>query len=63
MFLKKTNARHPVHPFLAAILKFFLEVINMSVYIFGKYRLFYISGEEFMEKDARMSLLRIFEHI
>ena len=53
------------NPPLAAILKYFLEVINFSVYIlsFGKCRLFYVSGEEIVEKDARTSLLRIFEHI
>ena len=43
--------------------KYFLEVINLSVYIFGKFRLFYVSGEEIVEKDARMSLLRLFKHI
>ena len=51
------------NPHLAAILKYFLEVIIFSVYIFGKFRLFYVSGEEIVEKDARMSLLRLFEHI
>ena len=55
--LKKGNA------LLVAILKYFLEVINLSVYIFGKCRLFYVSGLEIVEKDARMSLLRLFEHI
>ena len=44
-------------------MKYFLEVINLSVYIFGKFRLFYISGEEIVEKDAGMSLLRLFEHV
>ena len=44
-------------------MKNFLAVINLSVYIFGKYRLFYVSGEEIVEKDARMSLIRLFEHI
>ena len=39
------------------------EVINLSVYIFGKFRLLYVSGEEIVEKDARMSLLHLFEHI
>ena len=48
---------------MAAILKYFLEVINLSVYIFSKFRLFYVSGEEIVEKYARMSLLRLFEHI
>ena len=48
---------------LAAILKYFLEIINLSVYIFGKFRLFYVSGEEIVEKDARMSLIRLLEHI
>ena len=36
---------------------------NLSVYICGKFRLFYVSGEEIVEKDARMSLIRLFEHI
>ena len=49
-------------PLLAAILKYLLEVINLSVYIFGKFRLCYVSGEEIVEKDARMSLIRLFEH-
>ena len=44
-------------------LKYFLEVINFSVYIYGKFRPFYVSGEETVGKDARMSLLRLFEHI
>ena len=48
---------------LVAILKYFLEVINLSVYIFGQFRLFYVGGEEIMEKDARMSLICLFEHI
>ena len=43
------------NPFLAAILKKILEVIKLSVYIFGKFRLFYVS-EEIVEKDTRMSL-------
>ena len=51
------------NPLLAAILKYLLEVINLSVHIFGKFRLFYVSGEEIVEKDARMSLIRLFEHI
>ena len=51
------------NPLLAAILKYFMEVINLSVYIFGKFRLFYVSGEEIVEKDARISLIRLFEHI
>ena len=51
------------NPLLAAILKNILEVINLSVYIYIKFRLFYVSGEEIVEKDARMSLLRLFEHI
>ena len=38
------------NPLLAAILKYFLEVINLSVYIFGKCILFYVSGEEIVEK-------------
>ena len=33
------------------------------MYIYGKFKLFYVSGEEIVEKDARMSLLRLFEHI
>ena len=41
------------NPHLAAILKFFLEVINLSVYIFGKFRLFYISGEEIDGKRCK----------
>ena len=45
------------NPLLAAILKNFLEVINLSVYIFGRFRLFYVSGEEIVEEDARISLL------
>ena len=49
-------------PHLAAILKYFLTVIYVSVYIFREFRYFYISGEEIVEKDARMSLLRLFEH-
>ena len=45
------------NPLLAAILKYFLDVINLSVYIlFGKFRLFYVSGEDIVGKDARMSL-------
>ena len=44
-------------------MKYFLEAINLSVYIFGKFRLFYVSGEEIVEKDAEMSMLRLFEHI
>ena len=56
-FQKKGN------PLLAAILKYFLEVIIFSVNIFGKYRLFYVRGEQIVEKDARMSLIRLFEHI
>ena len=48
---------------LTAILKYFLEVSNLSVYMFGEFRLFYVSGEEIVEKDARMSLLRLSEHI
>ena len=51
------------NPLLAAILKYFLEIIHLSVYIFGKFRLFYVSGEEIVEKDAIMSLIRLFEHI
>ena len=51
------------NPHLAAILKYFLEVINLSVYIFGQFRLVYASGEEIVEKDARMSLIRLFEHM
>ena len=51
------------NPLLATILKYFLEVIDLSVYIFGKFRLFCVSGEEIVEKDARMSLRRLFEHI
>ena len=50
-------------PLLAAILKNVLEVINLSVYILRKFRLFYVSGEEIVEKDARMSLIRLFERI
>ena len=30
------------NPLLAAILKYFLEGINLSVYIFGKFRRFYV---------------------
>ena len=56
-YLQKGNTH------LAAILKYFLEVINLSVYIFGICIYFYVSGEEIVEKDARMSLLRLFEHI
>ena len=41
-----------------AILKYFLGVINLSVYIFSKFRRFYVSGEEIGGKDAIMSLLR-----
>ena len=51
------------NPLLEAILKYFLEVIIFSVYIFSKFRLFYVSGEEIVEKDAILSLLRLFEHI
>ena len=51
------------NPLLAAILKYFLEVINLSVYIFGKFRLFYVIGEEIVDKDARISPIRLFEHI
>ena len=51
------------NPLLVAILKYFLEVIYFSVYIFGTYRLFYVHGEEIVEKYARMNLLRLFEHI
>ena len=51
------------NPLLAAISKIVLEVINLSVYIFGKFRLFYVSGEEIVVTDARMSLIRLFEHI
>ena len=51
------------NPLLVAILKHFLEVINVSVHIFGKFRHFYVSGEEIMGKDAIISLLRLFEHI
>ena len=40
-------------------MKYFLEVINLSVYKFGKFRLFYVSGEEIVEKDERMSLMRL----
>ena len=36
---------------------------NLSVYIFGKFRRFYVNGEEIVEKDARISLIRLFEHI
>ena len=57
---KKNKTKKPL---LAAILKYLLEVINVCVYIFGKFRRFYASGEEIVEKDARMSLLRLFEHI
>ena len=39
---------------LAAILKYFLEVIIFCVYIFVKCRYFYVSGEDIVEKDARM---------
>ena len=39
-------------------MKYFLEVIIFSVNMFGKFR-----GEEIVGKDARMSLLRLFEHI
>ena len=46
------------NPLLAAILKYFLKVINLSVYIFGQVRLFYVSGEEIVEKDERMCMLR-----
>ena len=45
------------NPLLAAILKYVLEVIIFSVYIFGKSKFFYVSGEEIVEKYARMSLL------
>ena len=45
------------NPLLAAILKYFLEVINFSVYIFGQFRFFYVSGEEIVDKYARMSLI------
>ena len=45
-FKKKGN------PLLAAILKYFLAVINFSVYIFGKIRLFYVSGEEMAAKSG-----------
>ena len=31
-------------------MKYLLEVINLSVYIFGKFRLFYVSGEQIVEK-------------
>ena len=48
---------------MAAILNNFLEVIILSVYIFSKFRLFYVSGEDIVEKDAILSLLRLFEHI
>ena len=41
----------------AAILKYFMEVTFFG-YIFGKFGLFYVSGEKIMEKDARMSLIR-----
>ena len=51
------------NPLLAAILKYFLEVIIVSVYIFGKFGLFHVSGEEIMGKDAIISLLRLFGHI
>ena len=51
------------NPLLAAILKCFLEVINFSVYIFDTFRLFYVSDEEIMGKDATISRLRLFEHI
>ena len=57
--VQKTNKK----TLLAAILKSFLEVFKISVYKLVKFRLFYISGEEIVEKDARMSLLRLFEHI
>ena len=33
------------------------------VYIFGKFGLFYVSGEEIVEKDAEMNLIRLFEHV
>ena len=45
------------NPHLAAILKYFLKVINLSVFIFGQVRLYYVSGEEIVEKDERMCLL------
>ena len=37
-----------------------LEVIDLSVYIFAKSRLFYVSGEEIVEKDARMGLILVY---
>ena len=43
------------NPLLAAILKYFLDVINLFVYIFSKFRRFYVSGEEIVEKDAVLS--------
>ena len=43
------------NPLLAAILKYFLEVIIFSVYIFGQSRLFYVGGKEIV--------IRLFEHI
>ena len=46
---------------MAAIWKYFMEVINLSVYIFSTFRRFYVSGEEIVEKDARMSLLCLLE--
>ena len=47
------------NPLLAAILKYFLEVIIFSVYIFGKFGLFYVSGEDIVEKDARMKVSNV----
>ena len=41
------------NPLLAAILKYFLEVINLSGFIFGKFRLFYVSGEEIVKKRCK----------
>ena len=40
------------NPLLAVILSYFLEVINFSVYKFGKFRLFYVSGEEIVGKKC-----------
>ena len=53
------------NPLLVSILScLYLEVINFSVYIlFGNFIYLYIRGEEIVENDARMSLLRLFEHI
>ena len=50
-------------PTFGSHFEIFPGLFNLSVYIFGKFRLFYVSGEEIVEKDARMSLIRLFEHI